>query len=278
MTVIAMTREMGSRGRDVAVGLAEELGLELVQHQMVEHVADKMHMRETSVNRFLEGKASLFERWGVNERDLSLYTTEEILDVAERGNVIIRGWGATYVLRDIAHIPCIRVCAPLELRCTEVMDRVGLADPPLARREVLHNDAAHARTMSHLFHARYEDPLLYDLVLNTGHVPVEVCVELIKQLAASEAFQETDASRAKLQHMKIEAAMRAALRSNSTTSRMPPSFEAHYDPATSTVRLSGVAEDRKYREEAERVVREVPGIKGVDNEMLVIKASAYGGP
>ena len=58
MTVIAMTREMGSRGRDVAVGLAEELGLELVQHEVVEHVADKMHMRESSVNRFLEGSAA----------------------------------------------------------------------------------------------------------------------------------------------------------------------------------------------------------------------------
>ena len=50
MTVIAMTREMGSRGRDVAIGLAEALGLTIVQHEVVEHVADKMHVRESSVN------------------------------------------------------------------------------------------------------------------------------------------------------------------------------------------------------------------------------------
>jgi len=35
MTVIAMTREMGSLGRDVALQLADDLELELVQHQMV---------------------------------------------------------------------------------------------------------------------------------------------------------------------------------------------------------------------------------------------------
>ena len=33
MTVITMTREMGSLGRDVALRLAGRLGLELVQHE-----------------------------------------------------------------------------------------------------------------------------------------------------------------------------------------------------------------------------------------------------
>ena len=60
-----------------------------------------MHLQESSVNRFLEGKAGLLERWGVNENDMSLYTTEELLDVARRDNALIRGWGATCVLREI---------------------------------------------------------------------------------------------------------------------------------------------------------------------------------
>ena len=147
MAVITMTREMGSLGRDVALGLADRLGLELVQHELVEHIAEKMHMRESSVNRFLEGRSSLLERWGINENDMSLYTTEELLDVAKRGNVLIRGWGATYVLREISHVACIRVCAPVAMRARNVMDRVGLADREVARKEVRRNDAAYARRM-----------------------------------------------------------------------------------------------------------------------------------
>ena len=73
MTVIAMTREMGSLGKDVALNLAEDLGLRLVQHELVGHLAEKLHVRESSVNRFLEGKASLFERWELMSR-ISLYT------------------------------------------------------------------------------------------------------------------------------------------------------------------------------------------------------------
>ena len=52
MAVITMTREMGSLGRDVALGLADRLGLDLIQHELVEHIAEKMHMQEGSVNRF----------------------------------------------------------------------------------------------------------------------------------------------------------------------------------------------------------------------------------
>ena len=278
MTVIAMTREMGSRGRDVALGLAGALGLRIVQHEVVEHVADKMHLRESSVNRFLEGRAGLYERWGVNERDLSLYTTEEILDLAERGNVLIRGWGATCVLRGIAHVPVVRVCAPLEMRVREVMQRMGLADEALARKEVRRNDAAHARVMSHLYHVDYENPLLYDLVLNTERLSVEDCVGAVRDLLASETFRETEQSLAALRHRKVEAAVRAALRGNKVTSQVTPSFDVTYHAATGVVTLSGVAMDDSFKTEAERVVRGVAGVTDVRNEMIVIRASSLGGP
>ena len=278
MTVIAMTREMGSRGLDVSTALADRLGLDLVQHEVVEHVADKMHLRESSVNRFLEGKAGLLERWGINENDLSLYTSEEILEIAEGRDVLIRGWGATYILRDIPHVPCIRVCAPLEARVAVVMERVGISDAAVARKEVRRNDAAHARAISHQFHVDYRDPLLYDLVLNTARLSIADCVEMVCRMLESDTFRETPASQAMLHNRKIEAAIRAALRSNAITSQATPSFEAHFEPDTGTVRISGVAANAEYRREAERVIAAVPGVKAVENEMIVIRASAYGGP
>jgi cytidylate kinase len=269
---------MGSRGLDISLGLAEQLGLDLVQHEVVEHLVDKMHIRESSVNRFLEGKAGLLERWGINERDFSLYTSEEILELAERDNILIRGWGATYILRDIPHIPCIRVCAPFEDRVRVVMERVGIADEAVARKEVQRNDAAHARTMSHLFHVDYREADLYDLTLNTARLGIDECVALVRHVLDAGSFAQTPESRAVLHHRKIEAAVRAALRSNEITSQPTPSFEARYDPMTGVVNLSGVAVNAEYKQEAERVVGAVPGVEGVENEMIVIRPSAYGGP
>ena len=72
MAVIAMTREMGSLGKDVAQGLAEQLGLEVIHHELVERdLAERLEVGESDVHRFLEGGASLFERWKIDKKRLS---------------------------------------------------------------------------------------------------------------------------------------------------------------------------------------------------------------
>ena len=118
MTVIAMTREMGSRGREVALGLADRLGLKIIHHELVEQdLSERLNLPESAVHRFLEGDVSLFERWRIDRTRVSLYTKEEILELACRGNVLIRGWGAAQLLHSIGNVLCIRVCAPI--RCRE---------------------------------------------------------------------------------------------------------------------------------------------------------------
>ena len=47
MAVIAMTREMGTLGKDVVAGLAERLGLEVIQHGLVEHDIAETSCRKT---------------------------------------------------------------------------------------------------------------------------------------------------------------------------------------------------------------------------------------
>ena len=45
MTVIAMTREMATRGSEVAAGVAERLGLSIIHHEIVEHdIAERTGM------------------------------------------------------------------------------------------------------------------------------------------------------------------------------------------------------------------------------------------
>ena len=276
MPVIAMTREMGSKGKDVALALAEELGIDLMQHQLVTHIADKMHLGETAVNRYLEGKSGRFERWGINENSLSLYTTEEILDVAMKGNVLIRGWGATYVLRSVPHALCVRVCASKTNRARVLMERIGLEDESLALKEIARNDAAHHRTMSQLFNVDWEDPVLYDLVLNTDRMPVPLCVSTIKQILSSEMFKETPESRAILEHKALEAKVLSALRNDPRTTRTSPSFEVMVERDTNRVVLTGVAFERDFKDAAKDVVLSVPGVNGVDDQLFLVKS--YGGP
>ena len=75
MALITMTREIATLGKDVAAGLAERLGLEVVHHELIEHgIAERAGMRESEVHLFLEGEASLMERWRIDRKKLSRYT------------------------------------------------------------------------------------------------------------------------------------------------------------------------------------------------------------
>ena len=54
MVVIAMTREMGTLGKDVAQGIADQLDLQVIHHEIVEHdLAERLHLQESAVHRYL---------------------------------------------------------------------------------------------------------------------------------------------------------------------------------------------------------------------------------
>ncbi|HSG65772.1 MAG TPA: cytidylate kinase family protein, partial [Gammaproteobacteria bacterium] len=104
MPVIAMTMEVGTRGSEVAAGLAKALDIDSVGHEIVDRVADKMHVKKSLLQRLREGKASMLERLSTSQTEIAVYTAEEVLAIAQKGDVLIRGWGSTLLLRPVPHI------------------------------------------------------------------------------------------------------------------------------------------------------------------------------
>lgn len=267
MPVIAMNQEMGSQGKFVAERLAEELGLEIVRHEVIDHVAEKMHVRKSTLQRFLEGKAGLLERWGTDETTLALFEVEELLELAAKGNVLIRGWGATYLLRRISHVVCVRVCAPFDLRVKLLMERLDTDDEEFARKEIRRSDTAHLANMQHQFGVTWGDPLLYDIVLNTERVSIDSCIEQVKLLVQRPEFQETPESHMQLVNLTLEYHIRSALQSNPKTSEVDISINAE----NAKVTLQGIVLSDEEKRAAGEVATQVAGVKKVDNKLKVMK-------
>jgi cytidylate kinase len=266
MAVIAMTREMATLGKDVAAGLAERLGLDIVHHEIVERdIAERAGMRESEVHRFLEGEASLLERWKIDRKRLSRYTAQEILELAAKGSVLIRGWGATYLLRAVPHVLCVRICAPMSFREQVLMQRIGIKENAVARSAIEGNDAAHNRAMQGLFDIDWTDASLYAVVLNTARVPVQDCVEHIVRLAASPAFQATPQSLADLMDALILSRVRSALGQRFGHSLAFNSIEATV--GSGKVTLMGALSDERLIVEAVRLVHSVDGVAGVESKI-----------
>jgi cytidylate kinase len=269
MPVIALTQEMGSLAKDVALRLAESAGLATLRNEVVENVAGKMHVAPSLIRRLREGKAGLVERLGADKEQMALYTAEEVFAQAERGNVVLRGWGATCLLRPVQHVVRVRVTRPLPLRVDWLLEHLGTDDRDSAEAEVRRSDSAHATRMNALFNVTWGDPLLYDMVLNTEHLSIETCVEQIVALAARPEFQETPQSRAALTGLALAARVRAALKNNEATHEVDVHIESH----EGRIVLTGIVVNEQEKMDAERVASTVAGLGRVDNKLHLMSVT-----
>lgn len=269
MPVIALTQGMGSLAQDIAEQLAAELKLATLQHEVAERVAEKMHVSRSLINRLRGGKAGALERLRADRHAMALYSAEEVLEAAAKGNVVIRGWGATQLLRPVPHVPCIRIMRPFDQRVDWLMAQIDTDDRGVAEAEIRRSDQANAARMHDQFGVTWNEPVLFDMVLNTDRLSVDSCVQMIRGLLARPEFAETDASRSLLQGMALSARVRAALRAHEATEGV----DITIDSVGGRVALRGIVADAGEKAAAARVCAGVDGVQAVDDQLRVMAPS-----
>jgi cytidylate kinase len=264
MPMIAMTREMGSLGKDVAAGIAARIQRKVVYHEIIEPIANKMRLRKSHVERFLDGKSGLWERFTTDRTSLSIFTADETFRFLRDGSTgVIRGWGAVHLLKQVPHVVRVRVCAPLQTRVTRMMERLGTSDRAAVENEIHMSEEAHsAITMRH-FGVNWRDPENYDLVLSTERLSVEECVESIAGVMAMRAFVETPDSIRLVENLSLEWAVRAAMRRDPMTAST--SITVQCDGGTA--KLVGMVGTEKEAAAAAEVAASVQGVSRVENQL-----------
>jgi len=269
MTVIAMTREIGSLGTDVAAGLASRLGLKIIHSEIVaNNIAERLGLEERAILRYVDGSASFFERWLINRKRLSRYASEEILGLAQQGCVLIRGWGAATLLRDMPQVISVRVCAPMSFRVQVMMERLGVKDAEAVREEIERYDAAHLRAMRTSFDVEQEDPLYYHIVLNTERLSVDSCVKAVCQLAEDPKFQDQARARAVLSNKLLEAKINSALTEHIDLAQAPTGINV--SAANGRVTLFGMTSSGGLRAKAEKLTRAIAGVSHIENCIISV--------
>jgi cytidylate kinase len=210
-------------------------------------------------------------RFSSNGRSIersSRYTSEEILGLAQQGNVLIRGWGAATLLRDMAQVISVRVCAPMSVRVQVMMERLGVKDADAVRQEIERYDAAHLRTMRATFDVEQEDALLYHIVLNTGRLSVDSCVKAVCQLAEVPAFQDHATTQSVLANKLLEAKVNSALTEHIDAAMAPTGISV--SAAHGRVTLSGMTSSGGLRAKAEKLAQAIAGVIDIENHIVSI--------
>ena len=264
MTVIVMTREMGSLGKDVAAGLAERARRKVVYHEIIEPIADKMRLRKSHVERFVDGRFGLSERLTTDKTSLCIHTAEETFRLlSDPQNAVIRGWGAVHLFRSVPHVVRVRICAPFEVRVRNMMDRLATTDRAAVEKEMRMSEEAHTAIVRRHFNVDWHDPEHYHLVLSTANLSIEACIEQVETLARQAQFQETPDSRRVADDLALEAAIRGALRRDPRTAGLALMVECTDGIAV----LTGMVPDSEATQAVHDVVLGVDGVRRVKNQL-----------
>ena len=269
MPLVAMTREMGSLGKDVAAGLAARSGRKVVYQEIIEPLANKMRLRKSHVERFLEGKSGIWERLTTDHTSLSIFTADETFRFLRDGSTaVIRGWGAVHLLKNVPHVVRVRVCAPLEVRVTRMMERLSTGNRAAIESEIALSEEAHTAITKRHFNINWRDAEHYDVVLNTGRLSVDECVDELEGLMQRPCFQETAGSLRQLENMALEWAVRSALRREARTADVAVTLQID----GGKVGLVGVVDDKAQSEAVAQVAAGVEGVESVDNQLRAAKS------
>src|SRR5215470_8254882 len=125
MNVITVSREYGAGGGEVARRLAETLGWELLDRELLHRAAAVEHLPDADLERLDEKALSMADRFRLHPPHQSYIRglTETARRAAARGKVVLVGRGTRQLLGDAPGAFHLRLVAPREWRVRRMAER-----------------------------------------------------------------------------------------------------------------------------------------------------------
>lgn len=271
MAIITISREMGSGGIPIAHKVAEKLGYTLVDGDALKQAATAHGLSPEAFEKADEKPPAFVEELD-EQIELDLHRIElAILEYAINGNVIIYGRGGQDLLRDMECVFRVRVIAPFEDRVERWAEREWL-DPDIARVLVRKSDQQRAGFIKYYFNRDWQDPLGYDLTINTQRLSEEMAVRLICDgIKDKNLAEQKEHSREILKDLLLLKATEIAVLS-------APDLDAHHmgiSVEDAVVTLSGHVHSEREHQQVLQVAGAVPDIKEVVDLLKVIEYRNY---
>ncbi len=186
--VITISREFGSGGRTIGRLVAAELGYEFYDWNLVEKIAaqsgfapDFIEANGEEQDRFMSMLVSSSYSFNLNEQ-LFEAQTRVILDLAAKGNCVIVGRCADFLLRNEPNVLSCFIFADEESRKKRILEEYGQTSVSIDKR-LRDKDRRRKAHYQYFTGRKWGRSFFYDLCLDTGRLPLEACAKLIVDAA-----------------------------------------------------------------------------------------------
>ncbi len=178
MCTITVSRQMGSLGREVADAVGARLGYRVVCRELINEAASRAGQPEVALAAIDE-----LGLLGISPSSAAVEAynraVQAVMDeLAAAGNVVIVGRAGQVILRGRPNVLHVRVVAPEHVRAARAARQQGIAlDTALA--QVKASDRNRRDYLKRFHHAHWDDPDLYDLIINTAQITVEAAADIV---------------------------------------------------------------------------------------------------
>jgi cytidylate kinase len=202
MPVITIRGRLGSGAPQIGKLCAGNLNLEYMDREIINHIAERLDVprqqiiaKEVLPVTFRERIARMIKEDFPGAGSLGRRTAEEdvppldnaqymkglksaIRNLARTEAVVINGRGSMFFLKDWPGALHVLTVAPLELRIKRVMASYDI-DEETAKEKINRYDYNRQQFIKKYFKAELEDPLHYDLTINTSEMSLEDAASLV---------------------------------------------------------------------------------------------------
>lgn len=208
MTVITISRELGSRGTAIAEKVAQALGVDCIDKEVLAEMARQSGL---SVEVIVEAEERLLSQprvisqemrhlFAADQRnrsramDQATYVrqmSEAIRFLAGQGNVVLVGRGSQVILHEHPGALHVHLYASPEVRARRIQRRRELAELETASQIIQQADKARQEWFRRFFTSvDWKNPSYYNLLIDTGRIAEEIAVDTIVRIAQMPSIPE----------------------------------------------------------------------------------------
>ena len=203
--LITIAREYGAGGSELARALGERLGWGVLDRDLPQRVAARMRIDPATIEGLHEQAPGFLARIAsamlvyppeaplvVDSGEfptpdaIARAVREELQRAIQAPPVVIVGHGGQCLLRGHAGALHLRLVAPIADRIARICARDGCGSRTAAAA-VRRMDDDRQAYIRRYHDAEWRDPLLYDLEINTGRLPIADAAAMVVQLVAARA-------------------------------------------------------------------------------------------
>jgi cytidylate kinase len=257
MPIITIAHAAFSGGGTVAEKVASSLNYRCVDREVLIEASKRYGTLKPSMPKCRD-RGHWWERW----ESLRLYRITlqaAMCEVAQGEKLVYHGRAGQQLFPGIKHVMNVLVVAPIDYRIELARAQKKGMDVETARQYIRELDRVRSRRYRAVFNDDWQDPVNYDLVLNSARFTAEVGAALIVETVRRPEFQPTAESNKTFQDLTTTARVQAALITSAKTRNVVLNVKSD----NGRVSISGILADPDLEKEIVRIAKDVPGVTDV---------------